>query len=545
MLRKGRLLKIIILTLVVMLPYIFLSSNVGQASVDRFNMSYLYFGDVETHINLVNQTKGALDVISPSYFDLNPDGTLKVTSKFSLEFIDEMHKQDIKVVPFLSNHWDRQLGRKALENSEYLASQIASVINGFDLDGVNIDLENLTQDDREDYVNFVKLLREKLPEDKEVSIAVAANPNKLDIGWHGSYDYAELANYADYLMVMTYDECYYGSQPGPVASIDFVEKSIEYALDRVPSDKIVLGIPFYGRYWNLDEDKGGRGIHLTDLNVLIDAFDAETVYSEDLESPLTFFEIKEDDEAYYVYGRKLTPGIYNVWFENEESIKAKLELVNKYNLKGSGSWSLGQELPSTWDYYTDALNGTSSDDADDEINFSDIENHWAKEDILSVQKKGWMKGYDNGLFVPDASLTRAQAAVTVVRAFNLEKQENNTGSFVDVSKNHWAKNEIEIAKEHGIINGIDEEHFAPDRPVTREEMAVMLNRILDFDVEIFKLNKQLFYDVKEDRWSYEEIFTMVLKGIIRGYEDESFRPTESITRAQMASLLNRMTKYID
>lgn len=539
MINKGKLFKIILLTVMVVLPFTFLNSNEGQASVERFNMSYLYFGGAETHIKLVNQTNGALNVISPSYFDLNTDGSLKITTKFSPKFVSEMHKKEIKVVPFLSNHWDRQLGRKALENSESLSNQIATVIDDFGLDGINIDLENLTHEDKEDYTKFIKMLREKLPEGKEVSIAVAANPKGLKNGWHGSYDYTELARYVDYLMIMAYDESYYGSQPGPISSFDFVEKSLQYALERVAPEKIVLGIPFYGRYWNLNEDKGGRGIHLTDLDVLINAYDAEIIYLEGSKSPMAVFEIKEDDD-YSVYGRKLTSGVYYVWFENEESIKAKLELVNKYNLKGTGSWSLGQELPSTWSYYLEALNSTSTDAGE----FSDIENHWAKEDILSVQTNGWMTGYDKGLFVPDSNLTRAQAAVTIVRAFNIENKGETVDLFNDVPDNHWAKDQIELAKKHGIINGIDDKNFAPDRPVSREEMSVMLNRVLGFETEIIELRKPLFNDVEEERWSYEGLFSMAFKGLIRGYEDGSFKPVDNVTRAQMASLLNRMTKYI-
>ena len=539
---NKKIFKFSVLSLIIILSFSFLGINEGQASKRRFSMSYLYFGCPETHINLVNQTNGALDVIAPNYFDLNEDGSLKITTKFSTKFINEMKKKNIKVVPFLSNHWSREIGRKALENREELSTQIADVINDFDLDGVNVDIENVSHEDRENYTDFVKLLREKIPQDKEVSVAVAANPRNFKLGWHGSYDYAELAKYADYLMIMAYDESYYGSEPGPIASISFVEKSLQYALERVSSDKIVLGVPFYGRYWNHSESKGGRGIHLTVLDDLLNFFDAQTAYLQDSQSPLAIFEIEEDDEPYYIHDRKLAAGIYSVWYENEESIKAKLELVNKYNLKGAGSWSLGQELPSTWNYYMEALNDSS---LDEDVEFSDIDNHWAKDDILSVQTKGWMKGYDNGIFAPDSSLTRAEATVTIVRAFNLEKQGEVVDGFDDVTGIHWAENEIHTAKEHGIINGIDEKNFAPNRPVSREEMAVLLNRILDLDVEIIDLRKPLFSDIQEERWSYESIFSMTFKGLMRGYEDGSFRPIDSITRGQMASLLNRMTKYIE
>lgn len=99
--------------------------------------------------------------------------------------------------------------------------------------------------DRDAYTDLVRLLREKLPADKEVSVAVAANPNGWTKGWHGTYNYKELAKYASYLMIMAYDESYEGGPEGPVASIGFVDRSIQYALKQgVPADKVVLGVPF-------------------------------------------------------------------------------------------------------------------------------------------------------------------------------------------------------------------------------------------------------------------------------------------------------------
>lgn len=538
MIYKKSILKAIILSIIILIPLSIVKPNNGHASLQMFNMSYLYFGNVNDHIDYVDRTSGALKLVSPSYFDLNEDGSLKVSNIFNENFIKEMHDRGIKVVPFLSNHWNKQVGKKALENRVKLTLDIVQFIEKYDLDGVHVDIENVDHNDRDNYTDFVKLLREELPQDKEVSIAVAANPRDFKLGWHASYDYEELAKYCDYLMIMAYDESYYGSKPGPIASIDFVENSIKYALERVPSSKVVLGIPFYGRYWNLNEDKGGKGIHLTDLDEVMEMYDANVVFDQESVSPKVVFNIEEGDSNYSIFGRELKPGEYVAWFENEISIKAKIDLVKKYKLKGTGSWSLGQELPNTWEYFTITLNDTESDTNP----FYDIVGHWAEEDIINIKDKGWMNGFGNGIFMPNSVLTRAQAATTLVRAFELEKKNYGFELFDDVSENHWAKDEIKIAQEHGIIRGLNDNTFAPERAVTREEMTTMLDRVLAF--QKVDTDLQLIYtDVSTSFWSYNSIFRMSFYGIIRGFEDETFRPKDNITRAQIATLLNRIEKY--
>ena len=213
---KKRFLGMVVIALLIIVIIV----NVYHISQAKFHMSYLY-GSYD-YISLVERTNGALNEVSPSYFDLNTDGSLK------LNMVDEalvatMHEKGITVVPFLSNHWDREVGRNALKNREKLATQIVSAVTQYHLDGINIDLENLTEVDRDNYTDFVRIIKEKLPADKTLSVAVAANPNGWNVGWQGSYDYEKLGNLADYIMLMAYDEHYEGGEVGPVAGIEFVE----------------------------------------------------------------------------------------------------------------------------------------------------------------------------------------------------------------------------------------------------------------------------------------------------------------------------------
>ncbi|MBM6619178.1 glycosylase [Bacillus sp. RD4P76] len=329
-------------------------------------MGYLYHGSSNTYMETMQHTQGSINVVSPTYFDINADGTLKLTQVVDRYFIANMQTNGIRVVPFLSNHWDRATGEKALQNREVLSDQIAEVVRIYNLDGVNIDIENVTHEYRVEYTDFARMLREKIPADKEVSVAVAANPYNYQTGWHGSYDYSSLAQSSDYLMIMAYDESYSGSKPGPVASVQFVEKSIQYALESgVPKEKIVLGLGHYGRYWVEGATVGGNAISNQQVTEAVKLYNGVVSFDQQSMSPKATFTINEGDPILSVYGVALKPGNYTVWFENEESMRAKFELVEKYGIKGTGNWGVEMENREFWTSFSDWQKATQPVNGED------------------------------------------------------------------------------------------------------------------------------------------------------------------------------------
>jgi len=521
--------------LIIILFVLFFSLSTNFTYAQSYNMSYLYFGDQNDYLQAVNKASNTLNMVSPSYFDLNKDGTLK--DKVDRFFVEEMHKDGIKVVPFLSNHWDREAGRNALKTEELLAGQIAELVSKYNLDGIHLDIENLTEIDRDKYTKFVQLLRDQIPKEKEVSIAVAVNPFEINFGWQGSYDYSALAQYADYLMLMAYDETYYGSESGPGASIDFVEKSIQVALKYVPSEKLVLGIPFYGRYWSIN-GSGGYGVSIDTVEKLIMKYGGRTYYDEKNESPSAILTFPKGNEP-IIHGRKVPAGTYIFWYENDMSLKAKLKLVAKYNLRGTGSWSLTEAPDNIWNYYLAWVNG--------EHYFVDTDGHWAENDILAVLEKGWMIGLNEFHFAPDTALTRAQATVILVRALGLKPIAEQNLIFNDVPANYWAREEITIAWQNGIIKGFNNYSFQPDATLTREQMAVLLERVIGKDEEFVNasnLEEKSYIDVLPTDWSYSAIMSIAKRNIFKGITDEVFKPKDILSRGQMAALMNRINTYL-
>lgn len=518
-------------------------SGVKAGALDyKFNMSYIYFGGASGYIGLVDKAQNSLNEVAPNYFNLDEFGNLVTTNAASKTFVEQMHQKGIKVVPFLSNHWLEDVGIAALENRVNLAKALAQAADvdyegdnvvGYNLDGICIDLENLKEDQRANYVDFVRQLHDLLePMGKTVTVAVAANPNGYNTGWQGSYDYAELAKYSDYLLIMAYDEFGNGVNAAPVASISFVENSIKYALTKVPKEKIVLGLAFYGRMWS---DSGsypkGEAVNNKKVDELIANYGGKVTLDSRSKSAKATFTVKPSDIKPKILGKTLEAGTYTIWYENEQTLKEKLALVEKYDIKGAGSWSLGQESDSTWNYYKLWLNGCT---------FGDIQNNWAKDYILNAYMNNWVKGVTPETFVPDASLTRAEAATMLVRMLGLPVDTNNDNGFDDI-KGSWAEAYINTARRYNIISGIGNNQFAPDKPMTRQEIAVMLNNYFSYTASG---QQAPFSDVSSESnpWSYTAIYALSENKIITGYPDGRYGPQFNVTRAEMTALLSRINK---
>lgn len=449
--------------------------QLSQAAETRMNMSYLYFGSPSSYIGQIDKTQHTLTMVSPNYLDIVTNGVVEVTWKLDTSFISEMHRRGIRVVPFLSNHWNAANGISAIDpaNAEAVTTSIINAVNQYDLDGVNVDIEGVGSTYRDSFTSFVRLLREKMPATKEVSVAVAANPNGWTTGWHGFYNYAALADSADYLMIMAYDESWQGSDPGPVSSIRFFERSLTYALDQgVELANVVMGVPFYGRLWKVDgptlEGVTVKGIGVSNVRVepILSMYGAKTTYDESKQAPYATFTIPAG-QSVYISGVKCTEGDYVLWFDNEQSIKKKLRLVNDYGVRGAGSWSLYQETADTWNYYARWLNGAFYRDV--------ASGFWAENVIMEMADKGWMTGLTSTSFVPQGALTRAQSATIFVRALALAVA-TSPSPFVD-TQSHWAKDAIATAYQAGLLQGVDATHFKPDEPMTRAQMATIMSRI--------------------------------------------------------------------
>jgi len=273
-------------------------------------------------------------------------------------------------------------------------------------------------------------------------------------------------------------------------------------------------------------------VRSTKIQEILDNYSSIIVYDEINASVRATVTIQEGQTYPVINGKTLIPGTYIFWYENEKSLSEKLKLVRKYDLKGSGSWSLGQETADTWTYYHQVING------EEQVSdiFDDVPtNHWAYHSIYLAKEKGWILGRREHYFEPEETLTRAEFATLISRI--LGYQYSNEGNFYLDTKGHWAQNEINAVTMAKLMNGYQNGLFWPNNPITREEVA----KVLYFLIDEMETNQEIHYlDVSKERWSYEYIQQLSALGIFNGYENGEFKPQNPIKRSEIVTVLERV-----
>lgn len=507
----------------------------------RESLAYLYAGNSAAYKKMVEEANGAVRTVYPDYFEIDDSGNLLISPAGGIDpdFIDEMHRQNIQVIPFISNHWDREKGIAALNNREALSEQIAQAVEQYGLDGINIDIENVNEQYRDAYTDFVASVREKLGEDKVLSVAVAANPYNLTVGWQGSYDYPRLGDIADYLMIMAYDESYIGSPPGPVASSDFFEGSVAYALNQgVPREKIVMGLPFYGRYWKMGDSTGGIGISAGDIQFLLDNYSSTVRFDEPTMSANATVIIREGDPLPRIWGgRVLQPGVYDIWYDSPETTRWKLETIDREDLRGAGAWALGQENPEIWDFYSAALNGGVAPSVPPSQNPEMPDDPAAAQEILDRILAALNGGGNDRVVAADTPLTRGEAAVAIAQLIGLTP-ESGGEEFADTG-DYWGRGYIHALRRRGIIQGTGDNMFGVNQRLTKEELATIFDRILGLP-DTIDFHEAKFTDVPPSRWSYYPVEKMNFYNVILGESETNYGPRNPITAEELAQVLQRI-----
>lgn len=170
--------------------------------------------------------------------------------------------------------------------------------------------------------------------------------------------------------------------------------------------------------------------------------------------------------------------------------------------------------------------------------YADINEHWAKDALVKLLQAGYVNGYGNRQLYPDRPITRAEAAVMLDRILKLTSTA--APGFHDITADHWAYDAVSRLYKAGIINGLTPSLFAPDRNITRMEMLTMLAKATG--KKGMSSGDAPFSDVLAGYWGSPILRQMKQEGWAEGYPDGTFRPDRSATRAELMSLTVRMLK---
>lgn len=283
-----------------------------------------------------------LTTISPTWFSIQ-DTNGNITSLASSAYVDAAHQAGLEVWGLVDNFTNQVDTLAVLSNTQSRANMISQLITealNSGLDGINVDFEQITEEMSDHYIQFIWELSVECRK-KQLVLSV----DNYVPGFTSHYNRKEQGIVADYVIIMGYDEHFSGSEEaGSVASIDFVREGITETLKEVPKEKVINGLPFFTRLW-IESANGltSQAIGMQEAETAV--ANAGVTASWDEETQQNYAEWTADGNT------------YKIWLEDEQSLEAKLKVMQEYDLAGAAAWKLGFEKSGIWELISQYVNG--------------------------------------------------------------------------------------------------------------------------------------------------------------------------------------------
>ena len=308
----------------------------------KVSLVWEYFSEYSTAPNRRGTQIDGINVVSPTFFYLEKLGKgnlLENVDNSGENYISWAHSNGYKVWPIVSNNSMQETTSEIINDYELrkkLINQIIDYIEKYNLDGINIDFENIKEEDKDMFSRFIIELTPRIKElDKVVTVDVTAPDGSPE--WSLCFDRNTLGDVSDYIIFMAYDQNG-GASPkeGTTAGFNWVSLNVNKFLGQegVSNEKLILAVPFYTRLW---KEKNGK-------------ITSSVVLMKDIDSILPENVNKEWDESlkqYYVEFEE-NGATYKMWIEDEKSLKEKLSLIKENHLQGAAFWAKDFEDESIW-----------------------------------------------------------------------------------------------------------------------------------------------------------------------------------------------------
>lgn len=295
----------------------------------------------------INETRSLgryLTYLSPFTYSVKVDGTLTEMKESSLlaVAIEQRIAPLLVLTNFSDGKFSSDIAATLLRNPDLQETLITNIINKMNekgYRGLNIDFEYVYPEDRENYNAFLRRVVARLrPQGLLVSTALAPKITGDQKGLlYEAHDYQAHGEIVDFVVLMTYEWGWAGGPPWAIAPINEVKKVLDYAVTVIPRNKIMMGMPLYGRVWKIPWVQGTFATTVSPQRAvqLAAKYGASIQYHETYQSP--FFRYTDEN------GQQ-----HEVWFEDARSVQAKFDTVKQYGLRGVSYWVLGNPFPQNW-----------------------------------------------------------------------------------------------------------------------------------------------------------------------------------------------------
>ena len=314
----------------------------------KVSLVWDYYSEYATAPNRQGTKIDGVNVVSPAFANLEKSGSLNINiGETGKKYVEWAHENEYKVWAIVSNNSYKAPTSEVLNDYKKRADLINKIVTmtiSYNLDGVNIDFENMNESDKDVFSRFIIELAPRLKEYGTVlSVDVTAPDGSPD--WSLCYNRNKIGKIADYVIFMAYDQ--YGvssTSAGTTAGADWVEVNIKKFLgqEEVAAEKIILGMPFYTRAWN--ETSSGVKSTVISMKYVDSAVPEEATR-----------QWNNDLKQYYVEYQKNGTN-YKMWIEDENSIEAKFILMHNYNLAGAAYWQKDMEKEGIWELVEKEIN---------------------------------------------------------------------------------------------------------------------------------------------------------------------------------------------
>ena len=205
-----------------------------------------------------------------------------------------------------------------------------------DFDGIQLDFEYVPRRDKKQYLDFVQKMREEMDaqnkdKNKRQLLSVCV-PGRYKVSDSDFFSYKDLGQVCDRVFIMVYDEHWATSEPGPIASTDWSKKVVDFAVTQIPLEKLVMGMPLYGRTWN--DKNTAKAWYFSSLQQNLIENDVTDVYYE---NDIPMFKYKTEVEV-------------TGYFNDNYSVLNLCDIYQNAGIDKVGFWRIGFESPDFWDY---------------------------------------------------------------------------------------------------------------------------------------------------------------------------------------------------